>query len=167
MPGERLFATTPEEIISGLAKIAPHVAIDVSWEPDPYHSWDGDGPDPRDEGYVPHNVAVTAKTIIDGREVDSKEYLGGVYEKPGHQDQNIHGYFPQMVDAALSGLYKELTGKEPVMSRKRWQIEAPPEGLESLLASLRNAIKFTNVSMKEIYEQERREHERRDRRRRR
>jgi ABC-type cobalt transport system substrate-binding protein len=165
--GKRLFATTPEGIVSGLSKIAPHVAIDVSWEEDLHYVWDGDGPDPGLEGYVAHDVTVSAETIIDGRKIDGKAYLGGVYEKQGERDQNIHGYFPQMVDEALSELYKEISGKEPVTSRKRWEVEPPSGESESILAELRNAIKFTNVSMKEIYERERREHERRERRRRR
>lgn len=164
---QRLFATTPEGIISGLAKIAPHVAIDVNWEEDPHFVWDGDGPDPAEEGYIAYDVDVTAKTILDGREIYGRDSLGGVYEKPGHRDQEIHGYFYQMVDGALSGLYREISGKEPVVSRKRWEVEPPSGESELILAQLRNAIKFTNLSMKEIYERERREHERRERRRRR
>ena len=159
---ERLFATTPEGIIEGLAKIAPHVAIDVSWELDSYHSWDGDGPDPRNQGYSPYDVTVTAKTIIDGRERDGKAHLGGVYEKPGEQDQDIHGYFTQMVDEALVELHKELSGHAPKTSRKAWDPRTvSPGGLEGLLLELRNAIKFTNVSMKEIYDQEQRRRRRR------
>lgn len=165
--GKRLFATTPEGIIAGLARIAPHIAIDVSWDEDPYFRWDGEGPDPREEGYIPHDVTVTAMAIIDGRQMDGKAYLGGVYEKPGEQDQDVHGYFPQMVDEALSELYKEISGKEPVMSRKRWQVEPPSGDIEPVLAELRNAIKFTNLSMKEIHERDMRAHERRERRRRR
>lgn len=153
---QRLFATTPEGIISGLAKIAPHVAIDVSWKEDPYFRWDGEGPDPAEEGYVAYDVDVTAKAIIDGREVTGQDSLGGVYEKPGNQDQDIHGYFTGMVDRALSELYKEISGFELKESRKRWQVETPPEGTETVLAEIRNAIKFTNVSMKEINERERR-----------
>lgn len=156
MPGERLFAITPEGIISGLSKIAPHVAIDVSWEEDLHYVWDGDGPDPGLEGYVAHDVDVTAKTILGGREITGQDSLGGVYEKQGEQDQNIHGYFPGMVDGALSQLYREISGRELKTSRKRWQVEALPEGTETILAELRNAIKFTNLSMKEIHEREQR-----------
>lgn len=151
MAGERLFATTPEGIISGLSKIAPHVAIDVNWEEDPNYIWDGDGPDPAEDGYIAHDVDVTAKTIIDGREISGRDSLGGVYEKPGHQDQDIHGYFVDMLDRSIVELYREISGREPKMSRKAWDPRAVnPEGVEGILLELRNAIKFVNVSAKEM-----------------
>lgn len=158
--GKRLFATTPEGILEGLRKIAPSVAISVSWELDSYFSWYGDGPDPREEGYSLYNVTVTAKAIVDGEEEEGHAYLGGSYSKPNEHDPNIHGYFPQMVDEALSDLYRTISGVAPTSSRKAWDPRVRVTGDESLLLELRNAIKFTNVSMKEIYELEQRRQER-------
>lgn len=160
MAGQRLFATTPEGIKKGLREIAPHVLIEVSWSVLLHHSWDGDGPDPREEGYSPYNVTVSARAIVGGEEEEGHAYLGVSYSKPNEHDPNIHGYFPQMVDEALSDLYRTISGVAPTSSRKAWDPRVRVTGDESLLLELRNAIKFTNVSMKEIYELEQRRQER-------
>jgi len=157
--GKRLFATTPEGILSGLRKIAPHVVVQVGWEEDPSFTWDGDGPDPAEEGYVAHDVTVSAQAIVDGRTAEGNAYLGGVYEKPRTRDPAIHGYFPQMADEAFSDLYRTISGTGPDSSRKHWDPRVPGFQDEGLLLELRNAIKFMNVSMKEISDLERRERE--------
>ena len=69
---------SPQAIFRKLKEIAPDIAFAVEWEEDPGFVWDGDGPDPRDEGYIPHDVRVSAKTIIHGEEYEGVEYLGGV-----------------------------------------------------------------------------------------
>ncbi len=90
-----------------LGEIAPSISFEVTWDEDVYHVWDGDGPDPREEGYVPHNVDVTASAIVKGRAIEGVNYLGGVYDYPDEQDAGIHGYLPQMMEEAVSELMEE------------------------------------------------------------
>jgi len=94
-----------------LAKAAPHIAFSVSYVEDPNFVWDGDGPDPREEGYAPYDVTVTAHTIINGVSFEGNNYLGGTYEKwgprghgPENPEPDIGGYLPQMIDEALDDL---------------------------------------------------------------
>lgn len=44
--------TSPEAIFTELKKIAPSIAFSVRREEDSNYRWDGDGPDPAEEGYV-------------------------------------------------------------------------------------------------------------------
>lgn len=91
-------------IVRKLDEIAPDVGIVTKWEEDPSYRWDGEGPDPREEGYVPHDVWVIAEAWDRGRKFQGQDVLGGVYEKPGSRDPMIHGYFYQMLDQALGKL---------------------------------------------------------------
>lgn len=93
-------------LIDAIRTFIQHVHIAVTWEHDPYYSWDGDGPDPRDEGYYPNNVTVAAQAIVNGELVEGKSHLGGTYERPGERDSDIGGYFPQMLQEALEELLK-------------------------------------------------------------
>ncbi len=95
---------TPE-CIELLKESRPDIAITVSWEPDHYFSWDGDGEDPRNDGYDPHNVTVTASVIRNGELIQSHAYLGGCYSKNGGEDDpEISGYLDQLVNEAVEGL---------------------------------------------------------------
>lgn len=101
--------TSAVAIFRELKRISPDIAFAINWEEDASYKWDGDGPDPRDEGYRFYDVKVSAKTIIHGEEYEGKEYLGGVDGKPDEQDLDVHGYLPQM----LQGAVKELLGDLP------------------------------------------------------
>jgi len=100
--------TSAVAIFRELKRIAPNISFAVDWEADPGFKWDGDGPDPRDEGYVPYDVKVSATTIIHGEEYDGKEYLGGVYDKPDEKDLDVHGYLPQMLLEAVDEMMGDL-----------------------------------------------------------
>lgn len=91
-----------------LARLAPQISVMVTYEEDPGYEWDGDGPDPRSEGYEPYDVIVSAETISAGTSVHGASHLGGVYERPGQWDPTVGGYLPQMVDEALDDLLKNL-----------------------------------------------------------
>src|SRR5262245_45607761 len=96
--------TTPNAILKKLEKIAPDIDFVVNWEEDAHFVWDGDGPDPRDEGYIPHDVDVIARVVLGGEEKKGTQSLGGVYDKPGEEAPDIHGYLPQMLDEAITDL---------------------------------------------------------------
>lgn len=100
--------TRPEEIFRELKRIAPNIAFAVEWTEDRNYEWDGDGPDPRDKGYLFYDVEVSAKTIIHGEEYVGREYLGGVDGKEDEQDPDVHGYLPQMLREAVQDLMKDL-----------------------------------------------------------
>lgn len=70
------------QLIQEIKAIVPHMAIKVKWELDPYESWNGDGPNPRDDGYSPYNVTVTSYTIVGGELLSGDESLGGCWEDP-------------------------------------------------------------------------------------
>lgn len=100
-------STAPAAIFKKLKQIAPNIAFSVSHTADPYHSWDGEGPDPRDEGFSPYDVEVTARAIVYGEEVQGQDTLGGSYDKPGEFDPDLYGYLPQMLREAVDDLAKQ------------------------------------------------------------
>lgn len=100
----------PEKIFHELKRIAPSIVFSVSRTEDEDSKWDGDGPDPAEEGFVAYNVEVTAMAIVKGEEIEGVTYLGGSYDKPGEQDPDIHGYLPQMLDDALDDMVGTLSG---------------------------------------------------------
>lgn len=128
--------TSPKGILAHLRGIAPDIAISIAWEEDPNYVWDGDGPDPQEEGYVPHDVFVYARAIIQGALVEGENNLGGVYARPGEKDPDISGYFPQMVQEALD----ELAGSVPA---------------GHLHAQAKAGIGFLDAVLKERYEEQR------------
>lgn len=91
-------------VFSGLKEVAPNIAFKVRWDQDPNFRWDGDGPDPADEGYIAYDVTFSAKAIEDGELISGEAYLGGSYSKPGEHDPDVHGYLPQKLDEALEDL---------------------------------------------------------------
>jgi len=96
--------TTSALLLTALARLAPSIALSVSREIDEAFRWDGDGPDPRLDGFDPYDVTVTARAIIGGAVVEGNDYLGGCYFKPDEDSEDIHGYLPQMITAALDDL---------------------------------------------------------------
>jgi hypothetical protein len=103
-------------------KVAPSIAIAVSYELDRYFQWDGDGPDPSEEGYNPYDVTVKASTIANGEELHGEAHLGGTYEKSvSEADPEINGYLNQMVDEALDELAKQPVSKNIIVQIKKAQ----------------------------------------------
>lgn len=101
-------STTPEAIFAELKKIAPNIVFSVRREEDPNYRWDGDGPDPAEEGYVAYDVDVTARAIVNGEDIEGRNSLGGTYNKPDEFDQDISGYLPQMLEEAAKELLMQL-----------------------------------------------------------
>ena len=94
-----------------LARLAPSVAFEAARTLDPLYQWDGDGPDPADDGFEPYDVDVTATAVVAGRKVAGTSSLGGSYHRPGEPLDDAHGYLPQMLlEAAeeLLGLVEDL-----------------------------------------------------------
>lgn len=145
-------ATTLYRVQAGIKKIAPGVNIRTIWTEDPHFRWDGDGPDPVEEGYVAHNVSVIAEVELDdGTIVVGDDHLGGSYEKPGVEDPLVHGYYYDMLSDALRELYEQLTGKKFAVSRKDWDPMEPPASDGSIPRQVGDAITFLEASAKAIY----------------
>ena len=126
--------------LSLLRTVAPSLLFSVRWDEDDNFLWDGEGPDPREEGYIPHDVTVVAEAIVNGELREGKAYLGGVYEKFGKRDPDIHGYLLQMLYDALKDLMPELPS--------------------ALLSEAREAGKHLKELMRKSYEAQRLRHER-------
>lgn len=154
---QRDFAVTPKGILNGLKRIAPNVEVEILWEEDPNFVWDGDGPDPVDDGYVAYDVSVKVTAVTTDEEgFEGANYLGGVYELPGVEDPDIHGYFTGMLQEALQELYTNMTGREaPKASRKSWDPREESDRRE-VAEEVADAIKFVTRSMHEIYERDQR-----------
>ena len=56
------------------------------------------------EGYTAYNVEVRTSTIIEGDLIYGNDHLSCVFMKYKNEDEEIHGYFQQMVESALSEL---------------------------------------------------------------
>src|SRR3990167_1328629 len=124
--------STPSAIFAQLKKIAPNISFKVSRSPDHNFRWDGDGPDPAEDGYVAYDVDVYARTIIDGEVVEGRQSLGGSYDKPGEFDSDIHGYLPQMLEEAATELAGELKGDAAPLLR---QLAEAKKYLKQVLSS--------------------------------
>lgn len=88
----------------------PDVAIHVSRLYDPSCQWDGDGPDPEEDGFSPYDVSVTVYAIRAGRLYEAEATLGGSYFRDDEEIGEIHGYYPQMLEEALEELDEQLAG---------------------------------------------------------
>ena len=116
---------SPTDLITELSTVAPLVHISTTWEEDPYCTWDGDGDDPSADGYLAHDVTVTAMRIDRGAMRESESHLGGSYSQyHGPHCPDIHGYFPQMAEEALEEL-GESTAAEHVRQLMRADYERP------------------------------------------
>ena len=102
--------TSAKAILMELKKIAPSIAFSVEHTVDRDYEWDGDGPDPREEGFDPYDVDVYATAIVDGDEVEGRASLGGTYDKPDDIDPDIGGYLPQMLQEAAEELASKVSG---------------------------------------------------------
>ena len=97
-----------QDCIEALRLTRPDVAITVSRESDGFFVWDGDGPDPTEDGYDAYDVDVVACTIRNGALVEGRASLGGCYFLPDEPLADVHGYLPQMVDEAVAEMDAEL-----------------------------------------------------------
>ena len=82
----------------------PEIYTFTLWEYDSSYSWDGDGHDPQDEGYLPHNVTVCAEKIVNGEKLIGLAYLGGCYKREDEENEDIDGYFEQLAQEAIANL---------------------------------------------------------------
>jgi hypothetical protein len=100
------------QIYATLRKIAPNIRFSAEWNQDESFVWDGNpDDDPTEFGYVAHDVDVTARAIVYGDDVEGRQSLGGVYDKPYEKDPDIHGYLPQMLEEAAADLERQVTGE--------------------------------------------------------
>lgn len=95
---------TAEQKLEQLRAHDPSIAISVEREVDGTFAWDGGGPDPVDEGFLPYDVTVTATRIMDGRVLTGEAHLCGSYYRPEEPIGEVHGYLPQMIDEAVHEL---------------------------------------------------------------
>jgi hypothetical protein len=102
-------STTAASIFKSLKSIAPSIHFDVTYTRDLHFVWDGDGPDPRSEGFEAYDVDVSANVVLRGTLYSGSEMLGGVYDKHGRHDPDIGGYLPQMLEEAAVDLRKAHT----------------------------------------------------------
>lgn len=107
-PNDSLTAI-PAALAESLAKAAPSICFLVSRDIDESYKWDGDGPDPRDEGFDPYDVDVTARIIVRGQIVQGSASLGGCYFRSDEPTGEIHGYLVQMLGEALENLSRTLS----------------------------------------------------------
>ena len=87
----------------------PDVAISVEREIDTYAFWNEkefDGPKP--DGVYPYTFTVTAATIRNGTMYTGQGTLSASWCAADEQDDDIHGYLPDMIDEALGELDKKL-----------------------------------------------------------
>lgn len=101
----------PEPFASRLRELAPSVSFTVSREIDLHDRWDGDGPDPRDDGFDAYDVDVTASAIVGGELIEGSASLGSSYFRPDEPTGELHGYLPQMLDEAAEELQQVLAWK--------------------------------------------------------
>ena len=82
----------------------PEIYIYTVWQHDPFYEWDGEGPDPQDEGYLPHSVTVCAEKILNGEKLIGFAYLGGCYKREDEENEDIDGYFEDLAREAITNL---------------------------------------------------------------
>jgi len=135
-----------KEICERLKRIAPNVVFQSSRDPDQTFRWDGDSPDPSEEGYLPYDVTVTARAIVRGELIEGNAYLGGSYYKPDEPIGSIHGYLPQMLQEAAAELLritpaslgrqlKGAIGYLTDLMRREWQAQQSCRRFSRLKAS--------------------------------
>jgi len=100
---------TRKKLLRELAIKSPHINIQViySIDEDIYQHWDGEQSTEELEaqGLTAYNVEVKATTICNGEMLEGNAYLGENWMKHPNECEEIHGYFPQMLDEALQELY--------------------------------------------------------------
>ncbi len=101
------------QMIEQLKLSRPDVAITITRFEDPI-PWDGDGPDPSEEGFTCYTFDVTASTILNGEMIEGSASLGSCWYRADDDSdtaREIGGYLPQMIDEALEELDKARVGE--------------------------------------------------------
>ncbi len=104
--------TRGQDLIQKLKADRPDIAITLSRSMDDNFRWDGDGPDPNEEGYYAYDVDVTAIAIRNGVVLEGRASLGGSYFQPDEPIGEVHGYLPQMVEEAVEELDEAIAALE-------------------------------------------------------
>ncbi len=113
---------TAAALLARLAVLAPSVSIETIWEHDtdihPDIRKDCDMPADTDpDDWQAWQSEVRASCIVAGALVSGSEYMGGTWEKfgddPAESNPEISGYLPQMIEAALEELGRQLPAKHP------------------------------------------------------
>ena len=138
--------TSHEAIFDRLRQLAPRVVFSIGWEVDQFEQWDGEGPDPKDEGMEAYVATVYAKTIVQGKLIEGSKALSSVYDFPDKKDRDIHGYLPQMLDEAAEDLGEEVVSAD-----------IPAEQADVLDAQLVQVRLYIELVMKRIYEEQRKD----------
>lgn len=99
---------TANDIYLTLKKLAPNVYFSAGRKLDPSFIWDGDAPDPAEDGFDPYDVTVRAAAIINGELIEDSDSLGGSYFKENEPLDDIHGYLPEMLQEAAALLQDHL-----------------------------------------------------------
>jgi hypothetical protein len=102
---------TTEQVYAKLKELAPSVHFTASREFDDDEVWDGDGPDPVEDGFMPYTVEIEATTIIGGEAIEASAYLGSSYMKDDEEIDDMHGYLPQKLEEAAEDLLKQIEEK--------------------------------------------------------
>jgi len=149
----------PDKIKKKLAEVAPSIHFRIEWEVDPYYKWDGDSPDPRNNGQFPHDVTIFATAIVNGEIVVGQDCLGGCYEAPGKTCPDVHGYFLSMLSNAINDLREkvhdrriifEITQVQKLIEEKAnrsWLGQQKPLLRESIFIN-RNEVKMCHLRAK-------------------
>jgi hypothetical protein len=104
---------THDEIYGRLREIAPSIVFTATTQPDEDGVWDGDGPDPADDGMIMVEVIISARVIHKGEFGSGESYLSGHYIYPGDSPDDISGYLPQKLEEATADLINNLPDNSP------------------------------------------------------
>lgn len=130
----------PADYSSALVNLAPSIVFSATKTEDHSYVWDGDGPDPIEQGFSPYTVCVSAETIWRGVRVSGSAYLGGCYYADDEEVGDVNGYLNSMLEEAATNLLRRLA-KEP--------------GTQNLVAQLDATIEWLTVKRREEYEAQR------------
>lgn len=111
----------PADLIAELAKVAPSIAIETTWEKDTDARWDMDPSCGDPDDFTAWQSEVRASAIVNGQLVSGSAYLGGTWikygESPAKVNPEISGYLPQMIDEALQDLLVAGSFTEPEIAQ--------------------------------------------------
>lgn len=112
---------TAAALLARLAVLAPSIAIETIWKPDPLTDDSillENGQDPDD--FNAWQSEVRASCIVGGKSLSGSSYLSGTWEKygdmPAQSNPEISGYLPQMIIEAFEGLRDVLPSDHPAQA---------------------------------------------------
>ncbi len=120
-------------MLQKLKELCPSIVFSISREIDEDEIWDGDGPDPKEDGYEPYCIDVEAVAIIDGDFVEGVAYLCSSYYQDDEPIGDAHGYLPQLLKDAVIDLNKQLLGKGSEQMEAATQCEVAEVYLKSVM----------------------------------